>query len=160
LTVNDQTPILVYGYGNPGRRDDGLGIAFSQAIENAGFPDCTVEQNYQLNAEEALLIADFPLVLFADASHTPEHFSLSRIKPAIEIGFTTHAMEPSSVVGLCHELYAKEPECYLLEIRGHEWAMKEGLGATAESNLKLALDAFLPLFSCENRASFLKNKLS
>lgn len=156
MTTNDQTPILVYGYGNPGRQDDGLGIAFSQAIENARFPGCIVEQNYQLNAEDALLISEYTIVVFVDASHTPEHFSLSEIKPAHEIGFTTHAMEPSSVVGLCNELYGKLPACYLLEIRGHEWEMKEGLAETADGNLKMALDAFLPLFSSENRGVFLR----
>lgn len=147
MTVNDQTSILVYGYGNPGRQDDGLGIAFSQAIEDTHFPACTIEQNYQLNAEDALLISNFPLVLFVDASHTPEHFSLTPIKPAIEIGFTTHAMEPSSVVGLCHELYSKKPECYLLELRGYEWNMQEGLSAAGEKNLKAALEFVAPLLN-------------
>lgn len=157
MTTNDKTPILVYGYGNPGRQDDGLGIAFSQAIEDACIHDCTVEQNYQLNAEDALLISEYPIVVFADASHTPEYYSFSQIKPAHEIGFTTHAMEPSSVVGLCNELYSKKPECYLLEIRGHAWEMKEGLAPEAASNLKMALDVFFPLFSSENRAAFLRS---
>ena len=157
LTTNDKTPILVYGYGNPGRQDDGLGIAFSQTIENATFSHCVVEQNYQLNAEDALLISEYSIVVFVDASHTPEHFSLSSIKPAHEIGFTTHAMEPSSVVGLCNELYSKQPACFLLEIRGHEWAMKEGLAETAQQNMNMALKAILPLFSSDDRVAFLNN---
>ena len=150
MTTNDQPSILIYGYGNPGREDDGLGIAFIDALDKQSLPHCTLEQNYQLNAEDALLISEFPVVLFVDASLTPEHFSLSRIKPAYEIGFTTHAMEPSSVVALCNQLYHLNPSCYLLEIKGYSWEMKEGLSENAVKNLENAIEVISPVIQIQD----------
>lgn len=144
LTADIRPTILVFGFGNPGRQDDGLGIALVDRLEPLGLPSCTFEQNYQLNAEDALLISEFDTVIFADASVAAESFSLTPISPALEISFTTHAMHPASVVALCNQLYSKFPKCYLLEMRGFEWEMKEGLSKAAESILEQTLTMILP----------------
>jgi hypothetical protein len=60
--------VLVYGYGNPGRGDDGLGIALADAIERRALPGVTVQRNYQLNLEDALLLTEFEATVFVDAS--------------------------------------------------------------------------------------------
>mgnify|MGYP006280659893 CR=1 FL=1 len=120
--------LLLYGYGNPGRRDDGLGVAFAERIQSRGLEGITVETNYQLNAEDALEASHHDIVLFADASRTvTDDFRLSRLMPEGEVSFTTHAMSPGSVLALCRELYDRRPEAYLLELRGHQWDMAEEL---------------------------------
>jgi hydrogenase maturation protease len=144
LTADTLPSILVFGFGNPGRQDDGLGIALVDRLEPLNLPSCSFEQNYQLNAEDALLISEFDTVIFADASVAVESFSLTPIAPALEIGFTTHAMHPASVVALCNQLYSKFPECYLLEMRGFEWEMKEGLSEGAEDILRKTVEMLLP----------------
>ena len=40
--------ILVIGYGNPGRRDDGLGPALAARLEALALPGVTVESDFQL----------------------------------------------------------------------------------------------------------------
>ena len=57
--------ILVYGYGNPGRQDDGLGIFLAEEVEKRNLLSVTVDTNYQLNAEDALLASEFDVVLSA-----------------------------------------------------------------------------------------------
>ena len=49
--------ILLIGFGNPGRLDDGLGPALADAIEKLALPGVTVESNYQLTVEDAAEIA-------------------------------------------------------------------------------------------------------
>ena len=142
--ISKRPSILIFGFGNPGRQDDGLGIALVDRLEPLDLPSCAFEQNYQLNAEDALLIADYDTVIFADASVAVASVALTEIEPSHEIGFTTHAMHPSSVVGLCNELYSKFPKCYLLEMRGFLWEMKEGLSPEAEDILKKAIDLLVP----------------
>ncbi|OGS37313.1 MAG: hypothetical protein A2293_06405 [Elusimicrobia bacterium RIFOXYB2_FULL_49_7] len=138
--------ILVYGFGNPGRGDDGLGIALAEEIERRDLPDVQVETNYQLNAEDALLISEKRLVVFVDASKgISEGYALTRLQPSHTIGFTTHAMSPSSVLALCEELYQKSPETYLLEIAGQEWEMVERLSDKAKAYLQAALLSILSL---------------
>ena len=64
--------ILIYGYGNPGRQDDGLGNAFTNRIQEwvaiEGLHDFHFDSNYQLNIEDAEAISNMDLVIFADAS--------------------------------------------------------------------------------------------
>ena len=52
-----QPKILVYGYGNPGRQDDGLGISLVEMIEDwknkKKLSYIETDSNYQLNIEDA-----------------------------------------------------------------------------------------------------------
>ena len=52
--MSSKTRILVYGYGNPGRQDDGLGIEMTSMIQewiNRHHLGCmTSESNYQLKS--------------------------------------------------------------------------------------------------------------
>jgi len=63
--------ILIYGFGNPGREDDGLGIELARRLEDwskkSGLPGITFDSNYQLNIEDAEVISEKDLVIFADA---------------------------------------------------------------------------------------------
>jgi len=49
--------ILVYGYGNPGRGDDGLGPALVEALELLGATGLDCESDYQLAIEDAACLA-------------------------------------------------------------------------------------------------------
>ena len=83
--------VLIFGIGNPGRRDDGLGPALLQEMRGADVSRGTdalasegarsgadprrdkgastaLEFRYQLNVEDAYTIRDFDLVIFADSS--------------------------------------------------------------------------------------------
>ena len=139
--------LLVYGFGNPGKEDDGLGIALADTIELERIGGVTVEKNYQLNAEDALLVAEHDMAVFVDASTNEiDGFRFSALRPEPEVSFTTHAMSPGSVLALCNQLYGKNPPAYLLEIKGVSWSIKEELSGQAQLHLNAA-------------CSFLKNIL-
>jgi hydrogenase maturation protease len=137
--------ILIYGYGNPGRQDDGLGNAFIQRLEKwaeqeqlEGFE---FDSNYQLNIEDAANIAGKDLVVFVDASEEQiDDFILTPVNSTTEVSFTTHAASPGYIVNLCRELYNEIPATYLLHIKGYEWEFKEGLSAGANNNLEKSLE--------------------
>lgn len=135
--------ILIYGYGNPGRQDDGLGIALTQKLETwvleNELPGVECDSNYQLNIEDAAAIAQKDLVIFADASEEDiEDFCLSQVDGSSKVSFTTHAASPGYIVQLCKEIFQKEPLVLLLHIKGYEWAFQEGLTKRARENLELA----------------------
>jgi len=138
LKANSQ--ILIYGYGNPGREDDGLGIALvkklEQWTEQGKIGGITFDSNYQLNIEDAEVISDKDLVVFADASiEDIEDFILTEVTGEKDVTFTTHAASPAYIVKLCSELFGKCPEVYLLHIKGYQWDFKEGLSEKAAINL-------------------------
>jgi hydrogenase maturation protease len=135
--------VLVYGIGNPGRRDDGLGPRLIELLDAARLEGVDLDSNYQLNIEEALACSKHDTVIFADASETGEGpFVFTELEPAHEIAFTTHELSPAAVLALCEELYGRRPQAWVLAIRGYEWDIGEGLSPQAEINLSSAL-AFL-----------------
>ena len=136
--------ILIYGYGNPGRQDDGLGIRLSQRLEDwvseNQITGVEFDNNYQLNIEDAASIAQKDLVIFADASEEDiEDFCLSQVDGSTQVSFTTHTASPGYIVQLCKELFQKEPLVLLLHIKGYDWAFQEGLSKRAQNNLEQAL---------------------
>ncbi|HKJ26025.1 MAG TPA: hydrogenase maturation protease [Anaerolineales bacterium] len=136
---------LIYGYGNPGRQDDGLGNAVCQRLEawvsENQLPGIEFDSNYQLNIEDAAAIAEKDLVIFVDASDEKlDDFCFSRVDGSTKVSFTTHAASPGYIVQLCKELFGKEPLVLLLHIKGYEWAFREGLTEQAQNNLASALE--------------------
>jgi hydrogenase maturation protease len=137
--------ILVYGYGNPGRQDDGLGIALTQSLDAWAFENqiqgVEFDCNYQLNIEDAATIAQKDLVIFADATKEDiEDYCLSQVDGSSKVSFTTHAASPAYIIHLCKELFEKEPRVFLLHIKGYEWVFQEGLTERARENLDQALE--------------------
>lgn len=136
--------VLLIGYGNPGRRDDGLGPLAATAIDELGLPDVTVEEAYQLQVELADDIADHDVVIFVDASVAGrEPFELRDVEPARDFQYSTHAMSPEAVLGVAHSV-SGSPTCGLvLAIRGYEFdTFGEELSPRAQQNLDHAV-AFL-----------------
>lgn len=135
--------VLVIGYGNPGRLDDGLGPALAEAIEKLRLPGVTVEAAYQLGVEDAAEVARHKIVVFADAStNAPEPFEVKRIRAAERsLSFSSHSVRPEEVLSLAKELFQAEPEAWLMGIRGYEFnEFGERLCERARENLARAVE--------------------
>ena len=132
---------LIYGVGNIGRQDDGLGSAFVDWIEE-GFlcPKAELRRHYQLQLEDADLISTKHRVLFVDATKDPQinAFRLERVEPLLDFSFTSHAISVSAILATCEQCFQRVPEVYLLAIRGYEWELEEGLTPAARRNLEKA----------------------
>lgn len=135
------TTVLVIGYGNPGRKDDGLGPAFAEGIGEAAIPGVTVDANYQLSIEDAVDIASHDIVLFADADMSgPAPYCLRRLEPTPWLGFTSHSISPGALLALAKERFGARCEAWVLGIRGYEFdEYGEGLSQKARENLKVAI---------------------
>ncbi len=135
--------ILIYGYGNPGRQDDGLGNELVRRLESwvsaQGLSGIEFDSNYQLNIEDAEAILGQDIVVFADASTEDiDDFALTPVSAESKVSFTTHAASPGYIVQLAKELFGRIPQVYLLHIKGYEWDFKEGISEKASINLARA----------------------
>ena len=136
--------VLIYGYGNPGRQDDALGnemiIKIQAWIDEHGLGCMSTDSNYQLNIEDADNISDWDIVVFVDASREDIHeYKFCDLEPIEDkVEFTMHAVSPSYVLHLSQKLFNKQPEAYILGIKGYEWELEEGLSANAKLNLEQA----------------------
>lgn len=132
--------VLVLGYGNPGRQDDGLGAALVAALEKREAPGVTLDADYQLNIEDAAAMAEHDFVVFVDASlEGPAPFGFERVRPASEIAFTSHSVSPASVAAICEDSFGAAPETWVLGIRGYSFEFVEGLTPQAQKNLEDAV---------------------
>ncbi len=138
--------ILVYGYGNPGRQDDGLGPSMiekmNEWIKKNNLNHIETDSNYQLNIEDAERISSFEKVFFVDATiEQIDSFYMSKVDAGKNlIEFTMHAVSPAYVLDLCQKIFNKTPETYLLHVKGYEFELTEHLTLPAQKNLDLAFE--------------------
>ena len=136
-------PILIYGYGNPGRQDDGLGPALVAELaawaQAEGLSGIVFDSNYQLNVEDALAVAESRSVVFVDASKEGKApFEFRPLAPRKETTLTSHALAPETVLALADELYGARPPAWLLAIRGEAWEPNAAPTAAALAHLAAA----------------------
>ena len=161
--------VLIIGYGNPGRLDDGLGPALAehfqclegnqgagsacfQGLEESvpvaardfqGLEKLTIESNYQLNVEDAAQIAEFDVVVFADASTDAEPpFTFESVIPEEGgLTFSSHSVSAPQLMGMVKDLFHAEPKAYMLAIRGYDFnEFGEQLSEQATQNLEDAIE--------------------
>jgi len=139
--------VLVFGFGNPGRRDDGLGPALVAALQPLAIEGVDYDSDYQLTVEDSVELAQHDTVLFIDASAVAQGpFSFAALGPEGGIGFSSHGVEPAELLGLAEALFGKRPAAYILGIRGYDFeTLQEGLTEEAEANLAAALRFAEPL---------------
>ena len=129
--------VLLIGFGNPGRLDDGLGPALAARAEGMNLPGVTVDSDYQLCLEDAEAVARHDVVIFADADVSgPEPFSFRRLEPAPSLSFSTHSLRPAAVLGLARQVFGARTQGYMLGIRGYAFnEFEESLSERARANL-------------------------
>jgi hydrogenase maturation protease len=141
--TTDKPSLFIYGYGNPGRQDDGLGVLLAEHMEawakQADGISVTTDSNYQLNIEDAEAISAYDIVVFADATQEEiPDFRLEALHPSPSMEFTMHAVSPAFILHLCHQVFNKHPRAWLLHIRGYEWEFMAPMTDAARENLKKA----------------------
>ncbi len=132
--------VLVFGYGNPGRLDDGLGPMFAERMEKLNLDGVTVDSNYQLSVEDAAVIAENDFVVFVDADVScTAPFRFERVIPREHLSFSSHSISADALMALAENLLSSRAEAFMLGIRGYEFnEFGEGLSARAEENLEAA----------------------
>jgi len=138
----DNESSLVYGIGNVGRQDDGLGWAFVDWLEAQGLCSSAERQKgYQLLLEDAQLISTKQRVLFIDATKDAavESFTLERAAPRMDFSFTSHAISIPAIMATCQLCFEHLPIVHVLAIRGYEFELESGLTHAANQNLKDAI---------------------
>jgi Ni,Fe-hydrogenase maturation factor len=102
------------------------------------------EYRYQLQIEDAELVSKYEKVIFVDASRQPmgEGFSFFNCLPAPTSAFTTHQLNPETVLWLAQELFDVYPTGFVMAIGGTHWELHHGLSDQAEENFRKAIAFF------------------
>lgn len=155
MTTGVGTRILVIGFGNPARGDDGLGPMLAERLQALSLEGVTVESDYQLTIEDAALVAEHDVVVFADAARDAGDapFYFRPLEPSHDTGGSTHSVSPGQVLAIAQACFGKTPRAYLLGIRAHKLDdFVERLSFEAKQDLEVAMAA-LAAFIAEVAAS-------
>lgn len=141
--MSKNSKLLILGYGNPGRQDDGLGPLFIKKIEEYELTNnIDLDTDYQLTLETAYDLANYQEVIFVDASlKGSDPYKFVPVDQNINLIFHTHSVTPESIINLTNNLYNTYPQAYILAIRGYQFNdFGENISERAKFNLDLAVD--------------------
>jgi len=133
--------ILVIGYGNELRGDDGLGPLVAKSVAAADIPGVRVLSVRQLLPEFAADLAQARLVVFVDASDAWSESGVEVRSLAAETAtdWCTHRADPRTLLALTRTIYGQTPEAWWLTASGRNFDFGEGLSGVAEENARQAL---------------------
>jgi hydrogenase maturation protease len=119
------TELLVIGYGNSLRGDDGVGPRVAEAIEASQLPGVRVLVSQQLSPEQADLVARARRVIFVDAAvDDTSSVKFRQLEPGQTTQLMAHAADPRTLLALARDVFGRAPEAWWLTIP----AMNLGFG--------------------------------
>ena len=140
--LNRNKKTLLIGIGNDGRSDDALGWLFADRFAECS--DLEVIYRYQLQVEDAELISAYERVIFVDAGvqEMETGFCFQPCLPVTSVHFSTHKVDPGTILWLAREIYQSPVQGFVLAIQGYEWELQQGLSAKAAQHFQQALFYF------------------
>jgi hydrogenase maturation protease len=137
-TQSSPPRILVLGYGNPLRSDDGLGWhAAERLAETLSDANAEIRTLSQLTPELALPISEASLVIFIDANREGEPGELicSQVTPHLLPVRFSHELSPEAVLALSKYMYGVSPPAFLVSLCGQCFNLGEQLSPLIAAQL-------------------------
>ncbi|TVQ65164.1 MAG: hydrogenase maturation protease [Spirulina sp. DLM2.Bin59] len=122
--------LLLIGYGNTLRCDDGVGQAIALTVATWQIPDLRVEVCHQLTPELAAALATVERVWFVDAYGVPQDaeqhpVKIQPLEADPQINPLGHHLTPPLVLSLTAQLYGRTPEAWWLLIPAIDFSFGE-----------------------------------
>jgi hydrogenase maturation protease len=139
-----QTPssaLLVLGYGNTLRRDDGVGPRVADTIEALALPGVRTLACALLTPELAEPISQVSAVVFVDAAvDAPLEVQLRQVAPAESSQVMAHAANPATMLALARDVFGHAPRAWLLTIPIEDMEIGDHLSAFAQRGMAVAIE--------------------
>jgi hydrogenase maturation protease len=135
------TKVLVIGYGNLLRGDDGIGQTVATEIEEWELVNVRSRAVHQLMPELAQELSEVNLAIFVDAALSGDEVTQSKLEPAPEQGLPWgHSLSPSRLLALCDWLYHTVPQAWMISVPGVDFSDSDLLSPLAQERVKIALN--------------------
>jgi hydrogenase maturation protease len=133
--------ILIIGYGNTLRGDDGVGQHLAREAAAQGWPGVRSIAVTQLTPELAAEIARAELVIFVDAVERAgaQGVQAMEILAQTSSQAMTHHTTPQGLLAMAQALYGACPRAVLVSVPGVNFELSEGLSPVALQGAELAL---------------------
>ena len=141
-----RAPVLVIGYGNTLRSDDGVGPAVADEIEKLGLADIASVSCPQLTPELAEPISFARRVIFVDAAlDGSQDVQLRSLAPADSSQIMAHAADPQTMLALARDVFGHAPEAWLIAIPVENIELGEELSPLAKAGSEKAIEKIVAL---------------
>ena len=139
--LRPSTRLLVLGYGNTLRRDDGVGPRVADVVAELNLPGVQTLACPQLTPELAEPISQAQVVIFVDAAvDLPREVRRRKLTPATSSQLLAHAADPQTMLALARDVFGHAPEAWWLTIPAEDLGFGEDLSASAQAGLQTALE--------------------
>jgi hydrogenase maturation protease len=133
--------MLVIGYGNTLRSDDGVGPRIVEAIAALNLPGVQTLVCGLLTPELADPISCADRVVFVDAAvDTPREVSLRPLVPAESSQILAHAADPRTLLALARDVFGRVPPAWWLTVPIENLGIGEELSPLALRGARLAVE--------------------
>jgi hydrogenase maturation protease len=133
--------LLVIGYGNTLRSDDGVGPQVAEAIAGLGLEDVEALSVPQLTPELAEPISRASTVIFVDAAlDAPREVQLRNLAPADSSQILAHTTTPQTMLALARDVFGHVPLAWWLTIPIEQTGIGEIFSPLAQQGCTLGLE--------------------
>lgn len=133
--------LLIIGYGNTLRSDDGVGVKVAEAVEKLQLPTVRTLTCDLLTPELAEPVAVAETVVFVDAAvDAPRQVQLRPLVPAGSTQLMAHAADPRILLALARDVFGHAPRAWWLTIPVENIGIGEQLSPMAEQGLIVAIE--------------------
>ncbi|MDJ0591243.1 MAG: hydrogenase maturation protease [Pleurocapsa sp. MO_226.B13] len=145
--------LLVIGYGNTLRSDDGAGQIIAKKIAEWKLPGVRSLAVHQLTPELATDIAQADVVIFIDAiatdSKNPVSVKIHQIQAENDHLNFGHSCNPRSLLAVTQILYAKVTKAYWILIPAVNFEFGEQCSCLTQQGINTALKQVKQLIKCK-----------
>jgi hydrogenase maturation protease len=132
--------LLVIGYGNTIRCDDGVGPHVAEAVADLNLAEVETLSVPQLTPELAEPISRASMVIFVDAAlDAPREVQLRELAPADSSQVLAHTATPQTMLALARDVFGHAPTAWLLTIPIETTDIGEALSHLARRCCTLAI---------------------
>lgn len=132
--------LLVIGYGNTLRSDDGVGPRVAEAIGALHLPGVRTMICQQLSPEHAEPISLSRAVIFVDAAvNNLAQIEFRKLMPNDSAQLMAHAADPRTMLALARDVYGQMPEAWWLTISAEKFGFGETMSDHTEAGYREAL---------------------
>jgi hydrogenase maturation protease len=136
-----ETGVLVIGYGNTLRGDDGVGPRVAEAVGNLHLPGVRTLICPLLTPELAEPISCAQKVIFVDAAvDAPKSVQWRKLQPNETSQIMAHAANPRTMLALARDVFGRVPQAWWLTIPAVKLDFNEELTPEAQRGLAEAVE--------------------
>jgi hydrogenase maturation protease len=147
--------ILLIGYGNTLRNDDGVGVRIAEIIAQENLPNVQVIATHQLTPELAADIANVSLVIFVDAVLSQHSdIQIEKLAAVSQWNNLGHAESPASLLALTEAIYQQTPIAWGVFIPAINCEFGEELSPITQKGLTKAIEAIKKIITSENLTEY------